>query len=93
MLTYLHRLSALLFYILGSSFFLAYIFWKNQILADASMQWLSHAFLPLLAVAMLYGGASVLLSIEPEGRPSSSLTLLVTLPLALLFIVIMIFKL
>ncbi len=72
MLTYLHRLSAFLFYALGSSLFLAYILWRNELGGFLPLRWLTGGDLPMLMAALLYGGLSVYLSVDP-GQTSKGL--------------------
>lgn len=67
MLRYVHRLSAFLFYALGSSFFLAYILWRNEVGGELPLQWLTGGDLVMLCAALLYGGLSVYLSIDRDG--------------------------
>lgn len=86
MTRYLHTLSAILFYLLGTSFFVAYILEFNNILVTRSLQWMAIGDLPLLCVALLYGGTSVYLSLTSERSPSTGLALTITIPLILLFL-------
>lgn len=92
MTRYLHSLSATLFYILAGSMFAAYVLAFNNILKVASLQWLHMADLPLLCVALLYGGTSVYLSVTNDKKSSPSLGLALGIPLALLFLIAAILK-
>lgn len=85
MLRYLHALSAVLFYLLGLSFFLAYVLLKNAIAVSWMMRWLDIGMLPLLFVSLLYAGLSFRQSLK-EASPSRLLSLLLSLPLLLLFL-------
>ena len=85
MLRYLHSLSAVCFYILGSSFFLAYIFFHNGIMAEASQAWMQIGDMPLLLSGILYGGLSVYRSISDETANSKTLMLGIGIPLVILF--------
>jgi hypothetical protein len=86
MTRYLHTLSAVLFYVLGAIFFLAYILEFNTIAVTPSMQWMEIADLPLVCVALLYGGTSVYLSLTQNREPSKGLAWTLILPLAILFV-------
>lgn len=86
MLRYLHSLSAILFYILGSGFFVAYVLLHNGILASLMHTWLKIGTLPLLLVSLLYGGISVYRSIRNEASSSTVLVFGITVPLALFFL-------
>ena len=88
MVRYLHTLSAVLFYILGTSFFLAYIFLRNGIMQNNAMEWLNIGDMPLLLTGMLYGGISVYLSIRDDQNHSRGLMIAIGLPLLILFIVL-----
>ncbi|HAI98165.1 TPA: hypothetical protein DCL30_01310 [Candidatus Peribacteria bacterium] len=81
----LHRFSAVLFYLLGISFFAAYLLMHNGIVPLEAAWWLQRADLPLLGSALLYGGVSFYLSVRPRGAPSRVLALLITLFLLGLF--------
>lgn len=83
MTRYLQNLSAILFYILGSSAFLAYVLWVNSILTAQSLLWLQTIDLPLLCVALLFGGFSLYRSIAQ--KPSLTLALWIAIPLVLVF--------
>ena len=88
---YLHRLSALLFYALGLSFFAAYILWRNAIGEDGAMAWLTSMDMPLLLCGLLYGGLSVYLSIESD-TPSKTAAWIIGVPLACLFLLSLFFN-
>jgi hypothetical protein len=88
MLRYLHALSAVLFYILGASFFTAYILVHNGIAQNAALAWLNIGDMPLLLTGMLYGGISVYSSIRNDQSHSRGLMLAIGVPLLVLFIVL-----
>lgn len=90
MLRYLHTLSAVLFYVLGSSFFLAYVLMRNGIAADASLAWLRAGDMPLLLSGLLYGGISVYRSIQDDASSSKALMLGILIPLAILFLLLLV---
>lgn len=72
MVRYVHTLSAVFFYALGISFFVAYLI-GNQGISDWGYWWLRIADLPLALSAMVYGGTSLYLSIRPGDNPSKAL--------------------
>lgn len=84
MTQYVHKLSAILFYTLGSSFFLAYLLAQKGIVNG--YYWLKIADLPLAAVAMVYGGTSLYLSLKPDGTPGKALGWTIGFILLLTFI-------
>jgi hypothetical protein len=86
-LRFLHTLSASLFYLLGSSFFLAYILYHNSIAGTWPLMWLETADLPLLICALLYGGLSVYLSFGGPDRPSKIAAALLAAPLVVTFLI------
>lgn len=89
MIKYVHTVSAIAFYVLGTSFFLAYLFLHNNLLTIASMQWLGIADMPLLFTGMLYGGLSVYNSINDNNHEySRTLALSVGVPLVVLFLIL-----
>jgi hypothetical protein len=85
MLRYLHTLSAICFYALGSSFFISYVLFANNIASSAMQTWLQIGTLPLTLCGLLYGGISVYRSIKDESS-STILLIGIALPLAIFFI-------
>lgn len=83
---YLHTLSAILFYSLGLSFFVAYVLTSNEIAVAPLQMWMNIADLPLLGSALLYGGLSIYLSLIQDRAPSRSLALTLGIPLTLIFL-------
>ncbi len=92
MLRYLHSLSAWLFYLLAGAFFAAYILYHNDILARTAGQFLYIGQLPLLIASLLYGGLSVYQSIRGEESTSRTLGIIITLPLAVLFLLFLMIR-
>jgi hypothetical protein len=88
---YLHQLSAFLFYLLGSAFFVAYILYRNGLGGAFPIRLLTEADLPLLACAMLYGGLSVIRSVDEEGS-SKGLRWAIGAPLFVIFLVFVVFN-
>lgn len=86
MLTFLQRLSAILFFILAGSFFVCYILEHNDIGLPNTLLWLHVGQLPLASVALLYAGTSLIKSVTSETKPSAWIIFWVALPLVLLFL-------
>ena len=85
MLRYFHTLSAVLFYCLGLSFFVAWVLLRNALGDTLPLLWLHTADLPLLLSGMLFGGLSMYRSLAHERTMSLPLILGITIPLLLLF--------
>lgn len=85
MISYLHRLTGFLFYLLGGTFFLAFMLQYNQV-GTFGGWWLKVADLPLALVAILYGGTSLYLSVKPKNGESLTLKIIIGIPLFVLFI-------
>ena len=90
MLRYLHQLSSLSFYVLGASFFVAYLMLRNNVWPGTSALWLQVADLPFALAAILYGGLSLYFSLAPAKRASGTLALLIGIPLVALFVFLLI---
>jgi len=80
----LHRISAVLFYLLGTSFFVGYLLYANLIGGLWPAWWMQVADLPLILSAMLYGGLSLFLSISKTEK-SSIAAVVIGVPLVALF--------
>jgi hypothetical protein len=89
-LRYLHQLFALAFYSLGLSFFVAYVLLHNEVWPGFTALWLQIADLPFALSAMLYGGLSLYLSLQSEGKRSRGLQWGIGAPLAGLFFLILV---
>jgi len=83
-LRYIHDLSAAFFYVLGSTFFLAYVLMQNKIWAQWPAWWLQVADLPLLLCAILYGATSLYMSIAAPD--SKTLRYIIAAPLGIFFV-------
>ena len=88
MTRFVHQLSAIFFYALAASFFLAWVLMKNLILVQPSAVWLQTADLPLAFSALTYGGLSLYLSVRSED--SKILPWLIGVPLVIFFGVILV---
>lgn len=71
MLRYFQILSAILFYLLGSSVFAAYLLHGNDIMAEGALQWMLSVMLPLLVCGLLYGGLSIYASVRGSSGKSA----------------------
>lgn len=83
---FLHAFSAFFFYLLGASFFAAYLLMRNELGAPWAAWWLKVADLPLIAVAILYGGTSFYRSVKRKEGLSVPLFVFVSFPLLVLFL-------
>ena len=83
-LRYLHHVSAVLFYLLGILFFTAYVLMHNNMWPMYAALWLQVADIPFIAVALLYGGLSLYLSVRGNGN-SKLLSWVIGVPLVLVF--------
>jgi len=84
-LRYLHSLSAILFYILGGSFFVAFVLLHNGIGGRWPALWMEIGDLPLLLAGVLFGGASVVRSFQGDAPVSKILVIVIALPLLTVF--------
>lgn len=84
MIPYLKALSGFLFYVLGGTFFVAYMLQYNEITPYGGW-WLRIADLPLILAGLLYGGTSLYLSVKPKEGESKSLFAVIGIPLAMVF--------
>ncbi len=89
MIAQLHRISSIAFYVLGGTFFLAYLMMRNGIAANASATWMQVADLPFALAALAFGGLSFYRSLTP-GKDSKSLALGIGLPLAAFFLLLLV---
>ena len=86
----LHRISAFFFYVLGSSFFVAYLLLRNELYEPWPEWWMKVADLPLLLVAVLFGGTSLYLSVKPADGPARIHPLVIAVPLVALFLALVV---
>lgn len=87
---FLHTLSAILFYILGTGFFVAIVLNHNGVAGNAPRILMDIIDLPLLLTGLLYGGISLYRSIRNDAEPSHALMIGLALPLAILFGILLI---
>jgi len=88
MIAHLHRLSGFSFYLLGSSFFIAFVLLKNTLWMNDAALWMQVADLPLAFSALVYGGLSLYLSLRTD--ESKNLPWLIGVPLGLFFAMILV---
>lgn len=82
----LHRLSAILFSVLGLTFALAYVLFRNEIAGVWPLWWLQVADLPLLLTGLTYGSMSIERSLRQPSAPSRLLSYIIFIPAGLLFL-------
>ncbi len=82
----LHRLSAILFSVLGLTFACTYILFRNEIAGAWPLWWLQVADLPLLLTGLTYGSISIERSLEQPSHPSRILPYAIFIPAGLLFL-------
>lgn len=84
----LKRVSGFFFYLLGGSFFVAYMLQYNEVTPWASW-WLRVGDLPLALSGVLYAGTSLYSSVKPKDRESFSLFVMIGIPLLAVFSTVM----
>ncbi len=92
MLRFLHQLSAIFFYLLGTTFFVAFVLLRNDIAIPWPAYWMQVADLPLALVTMLYGGTSFFLSLQSPGKKSVALASSIIIPLSAFFVLLVFLK-
>ncbi len=85
MLRFLHQLSGVFFYLLGLSFFAAWVMIRNLFYVQESAVWMQLADLPLAFCAIVYGGLSLYLSLQDSEHHSKTLAWMITIPLMMFF--------
>lgn len=85
MLTHFHRLSALLFYLLGTSFFVAYLLHFNKLGDTWPYWWMQVGDLPLVLCTIMYGGLSLYRSVTPDEETSVGTAVFICVPLVAVF--------
>ena len=90
MLKTLHPLSAVVFYALGLSFFVAYLLLRNGIAGTWPGWWLQVADLPVIIAGGVYGGMSMYKSLTRDHVPSRGLAFTIGIPLAALLVFLVI---
>lgn len=84
-MSFLHRLSGFFFYVLGVTYFLAYILLHNRVWPVEAALWMQVADLPFAFAAIFYAGLSFYLSVRGETSSGKVLGWVVAVPLAVLF--------
>ncbi len=90
MLRLLHHLSGFFFYLLGTSFFVAWVLIRNLLWIRESATWMQIADLPLAFSALVYGGLSLYLSLLRDGKPPRGLEWMIAVPLGVIFVAILV---
>ncbi len=86
----LQRVSGFFFFVLGTSFFGAWMLIRNKLwLTDAAI-WMQIADLPLALSALVYGGTSLYLSLHRGAKPPKNLEWMIGAPLGLIFVMILV---
>lgn len=87
---FLHTLSAVLFYIVGGTYFLALVLNANNVMTGFSRAWLDSTDLPLLLTGLLFGGTSLYRSVHDDEDASHVLIVGIAIPLMILFSLLLI---
>lgn len=74
------------FYLLGASFFVAYMLWRNKLLGGLPLLWMQIADLPLLLCGLIFGAASILKGLGEREGVMSLIGWCLAAPLTLLFL-------
>lgn len=83
---FLRPLSAILFSLLGLTFALAYVLFRNEIAGPWPLWWLQVADLPLLLSGLTYGSISIEQSLQQPSAPSRLLPYVIFVLAGLLFL-------
>ncbi|MBI3336814.1 hypothetical protein HYZ98_04610 [Candidatus Peregrinibacteria bacterium] len=86
MFSFFHSLFAVFFYVLGSSFFIAYAFFQNNRGGVLPLWWMTTADLPLMLCTLIYGGLSLYRSLHSGLKTSYVLIFTIAIPLITLAI-------
>ena len=81
----LKTISGYFFYLLGASFFIAYLLLHNELWAPWPKWWMQVADLPLALSAIVYGGTSLYISVTHHEKRSKLAMIIIGLPLIALF--------
>ena len=85
MVTTLRRTAGLAFFVLGASFFVAYVLLRNGLWVRETSIWMQSADLPLGFCALVYAGMSVFAGLRHPRKSSHTLAIILAIPLALAF--------
>lgn len=86
MLHFLHKLSAVLFTLLGTALFVMEVLWRQNVLMPWSQVALTTIPTPLLAVGLLYGGLSIVVSVRERQSRAAVVGVIVGLLCLVLFV-------
>jgi heme/copper-type cytochrome/quinol oxidase subunit 3 len=87
MLPLLRSIAAFVFYLVGSTFFLAYALTRSGVGGEWPVLWMQIADLPLLLAGIVYGVGSLALSFGHSTRASRIATWVVGIPLGIAFLI------
>lgn len=90
MLRTIHSLSIFFFYLLGASFFLAYVLLQQKVGGVWPAWWMQVADLPLGFTAVAYAGISLYESVRPGDRHSWKLASAIGFPLVAFFVLLLV---
>ena len=82
---FLQRLSGFCFYLLGTSFIVAWVMLKQNLYGTEEAVWMQSADLPLIFSGLVYGGLSLYLSLRHPEEPSTLLAWMIGVPLGAFF--------
>lgn len=89
MIEQIRRISGIMFYVMGSVFFLLYFVHRNEFLGQWP-RWLMEVFdQSFIFVTLLYAGTSFFLSITDPKKPSKVAIYGVNIPLVCLFLILL----
>jgi hypothetical protein len=88
MLRTLQKVSGAAFFLLGLSFFAAYVLLRNGVWTNESAIWMQVADLPLALSAVVYGGICVYCGVRDPSHTSTKLAVVIAFPLFVVFAVI-----
>jgi hypothetical protein len=91
-ISFLHRLFAALFYLLGASFFVTFALVRAKLGDIWPAWWLQVADLPLAASAMGFAGLSLYQSLKSDTTHAIRLAWMIGVPLVVLFVVLVVFN-
>ncbi len=81
--------AAVAFYVLGASFFVAAVLFRNGVGGNWPAWWMQVADLPLALSAVLYAGISLYQSVRPAEGKARMLAVAVAAPLTAFFLLLL----
>lgn len=86
MIPFIKHLAGFFFYALGLSFFLAYVFLRNDILTPWPLWWMQVGDTPLILSGLVYGGLSLQMSLHSKATPPKHVWTSIIIMISILFI-------